>query len=94
VTMLTCDVGASIVVTGTLKDAAGTNVVGATVTVKVIKGDGTQQTLGEATDNGDGTYSLDVDLDISGTWAFRFESATPDKAASEGIIWVRETRFV
>lgn len=91
--LIETDIGDSIVVRGILTDEADAAVEGAAVTARVIPPSGTEESLGSAADDGDGVYSVTLDPDEAGTWLIRFESAAPSKAAAEGIVYVRETRF-
>lgn len=92
--LIICDVGDSLTVRGTLKDENGTPLAGASVTARVISPvTGSETALGAATDEGAGVYSVTFDPSAPGSWPFRMESAAPAKAAAEGVIYVRETRF-
>ena len=90
--LIECDVGDVIVVRGTLLDEAGDPVVGATVTARTLHA-GAEDDLGDATDEGDGVYSVLVTPDAAGAWQVRMDAAAPAQAAAEGIIDARQTSF-
>jgi nitrogen fixation protein FixH len=92
--LIQCDVGDAVVVRGTLTDEAGDPVVGADVTARAIAPGATAETdLGACTDEGEGVYAVVLEPDVAGAWHVRMESADPEKAAAEGIVYARETRF-
>lgn len=92
--LIICDVGDEVIVRGTLTQEDGTPVAGAAVTASVITPAGVTQNLGAATDEGGGVYAVTVIPDASGSWELRMTSAAPTTSAAQGIIFVRETRFV
>ena len=92
--LIETDIGDSLVVRGTLTDEAGAAVTGATVTARSIDPAGTEASLGPATEEGTtGVYAVTFEPDAAGTWLIRLESAAPNKAAAEGTVYVRATRF-
>ena len=93
--LITADIGDRITLRGTLRDEAGAVVSGATVTVKALApGDTTPTTVGTATEVGStGVYEITYDPTVEGATLIRFESALPYKAAAEGVVYARETRF-
>jgi uncharacterized protein YfaS (alpha-2-macroglobulin family) len=92
VILIIADVGDSVVVRGTLKDEDGTPITGATVTARVVPPDGTEVNP-DVDEEGAGVYSVVLDLDAPRRWAVRLESAAPELAAAEGIVYVRRTEF-
>lgn len=69
-----------------------------TVTFKYKKPDGTIVTLVYGTDvslvkASTGIYYVDVDIDASGQWFYRFEGTGTVKAASESKFTVRVSEF-
>lgn len=92
--LIECDLGDSIKVRGTLVDEDGAAVTGATVTASVLPPSGTEASLGSASEVGStGVYEVTFDPTESGHNHVRFESASPKKAAAEGVVFVRESRF-
>ncbi len=92
--LIQCDVGDAVVVRGTLTDEAGNPVTGAGVTARALAPGATTETdLGAATDEGAGVYAVVLEPDAPGAWLVRLDSADPEKAAAEGIVYARETRF-
>lgn len=91
--LIECDKGDVIVVRGTLTDEDGTPVTNATVTARAIPPSGTEESLGSADHEGAGVYAVNLEPDEEGRWEVRFDSAAPTKAAAEGVVYVRETRF-
>ena len=92
--LIECDIGDSIKVSGTLVDIDGVAVTGATVTASVIPPSGTEASLGSVSEVGStGVYEVTFDPTESGHNLIRFSSATPKKAAAEGVVFVRESRF-
>ena len=66
-----------------------------TVTVKVRKPSGTvtSYTGGSLTNPTPGEWRCEVDCDIAGSWAFRFEGVGALVAAEESVFDVRTTGF-
>lgn len=92
--LIQCDVADAIVIRGTLTDEDGATVAGATVTARAFApGDAAETDLGAAADEGAGVYSVTLEPDAPGRWEIRMESAAPNKAAAEGVVYVRESRF-
>ena len=91
--LIQADIDDAVVIRGTLADEAGAAVEGATVTARSISPSGTEASIGAATDEGEGAYSVTLEPDASGYWAVRMESAAPNNAAAECIVYVRESRF-
>lgn len=87
------DIDDALVIRGTLTDEAGDPVVGATVTARSISPSGTEASMGTVTDEGAGVYSAVLEPDESGSWLVRMVSAAPNKAAAEGAVYIRESRF-
>lgn len=88
------DIGDRLTIRGTLTDEGGNVISGATVTVSVIPPSGTETSLGTAAEDGStGVYEVSYDPAEAGSTLVRFESAAPNKAAAEGVIFVRESRF-
>lgn len=91
--LITCDIGDQVIVRATLiRTDTDQPVTGADVTARTLH-ENTETSLGAATDEGDGVYSATVTPDASGRWDVRFDSASPNRAAEEGVIWVRSTSF-
>lgn len=90
--LISCDIGDVVTVRATLTDEAGVPVTGATVTARARHGS-TETSLSPVTDEGAGVYSVNVEPDTHGDWLVRLEAAAPTKAAEEGVIHVRQTRF-
>lgn len=91
--LIQSDIDDAVIIRGTLTDEAGAAVVGADVTARRINPSGTEASLGAATDEGAGVYSVTLEPDASGYWLVRFEAAAPHKAAAECVVFVRESRF-
>ena len=90
--LIECDLGDVPIVRATLTDSDGQPVIGATVTARTLH-DGTETSLGQVTEEGDGVYSVEVEPTAPGRWYVRFEATAPTKAAEEGVINVRRTGF-
>lgn len=91
--LIICDKGDVIAVRGTLRDEAGDAITGASVTARSISPAGAEASLGTATHEGNGVYKVLLEPGAAGAWQVRFDAAAPSKAAAEGIVYVRESRF-
>lgn len=87
------DVGDSVKVSGTFK-VAGVDTDPTTVTVSYKKPDGTvvskvYLTDAEVVKDATGQYHMDIPVDASGRWHYRFVGTDAAKAAEEGDFYVR-----
>jgi hypothetical protein len=92
------DKGDRVLCSGEFRDAGGELVDPATVTFKVKKPGGsiTTYTYGldvELVKDAVGKYRVEVDVDISGTWFYRFEGTGAAKSAGESEFIVKRSQF-
>lgn len=91
--LIECDIGDTVVVTGTMTDLNDQPVPGATVTARALHGTSAAIPLSPVTDQGGGLYSVEFTPTIAGQWHIRFDCAQQPTVAEEGIVSVRRTRF-
>lgn len=92
------DVGDEVRVTGTFTDADGNVQDPTALTFKFTDPSGNTVTYTYGTDaelvkSGTGVYYVDIDIDESGTWWFRFAATGAGRAADEAYFLVEESRF-
>lgn len=88
----TYDKGDQVRLIGTFKDITGSVTDPTVVTVRVKNPLGTVTTPA-ATQESPGVYHVDVTLDESGTWWYRFEGTGAVVAAEETAFNVRDSHF-
>ena len=91
------DIGDLPRVKATFTDLDDTNVNPTTVSVTVLKPNGTSATYEYGTDEevvreATGIYYIDVSVDQSGRWRYRWESTGTGQAAEEGTFRVKTQR--
>ena len=72
---------------------SGQRVEPTTVTCKVLPPNTNTPTVLPVVSLGSGEYEARADLTVPGVWTYRFEGTGANKAAFEGRLSVRESRF-
>lgn len=93
----TYNIGAQVRIAGILASAAGILTDPSTLVAKVTSPDGTTTTYTYGSSAypvrvSAGTYYVDVTPDISGNWAYRFQSGGTGQGVGEGRFYVRMSR--